>query len=171
MNTDPHLKDEPEATTTGGKPTLDVVDDEERYSRLQYMLDKSSIYAGLLKKRMDEARANMQRQAKPTPSTPPAAKPTARATRGKGKKSAAADADDGPAEDVPGTKCAKAEADAAAGEETLPPIEQPRLVTGTKLKDYQLEGLAWMASLYENGISGILGGCLYVHSEHAPLTV
>lgn len=35
-------------------------------------------------------------------------------------------------------------------------FRQPRLVTGTKLKDYQLEGVAWMAGLHENGISGIL---------------
>lgn len=35
-------------------------------------------------------------------------------------------------------------------------FRQPRLITGTKLKDYQLEGVAWMAGLHENGISGIL---------------
>ena len=37
---------------------------------------------------------------------------------------------------------------------------QPALVTGGTLKDYQLEGVAWMASLWENGISGILGESL-----------
>jgi ATP-dependent DNA helicase len=37
-------------------------------------------------------------------------------------------------------------------------FKQPTLVTGAKLKDYQLEGVAWMAGLYQNGISGILGG-------------
>lgn len=35
-------------------------------------------------------------------------------------------------------------------------FKQPQLITGTKLKDYQLEGVAWMAGLHENGISGIL---------------
>lgn len=34
---------------------------------------------------------------------------------------------------------------------------QPVLITGAKLRDYQLEGVAWMAGLYNNGISGILG--------------
>ena len=34
---------------------------------------------------------------------------------------------------------------------------QPALITGAKLKDYQLEGVAWMVGLYQNGISGILG--------------
>lgn len=36
-------------------------------------------------------------------------------------------------------------------------FKQPSLITGAKMKDYQLEGLAWMVGLYENGISGILG--------------
>jgi ATP-dependent DNA helicase len=34
---------------------------------------------------------------------------------------------------------------------------QPAAITGGKLKDYQLDGVAWMVGLYENGISGILG--------------
>ena len=36
-------------------------------------------------------------------------------------------------------------------------FQQPPLVTGATLKDYQLEGVAWMAGLHQNGISGILG--------------
>ena len=43
-------------------------------------------------------------------------------------------------------------------EEYEPPVfQQPALVTGAKLKPYQLEGLQWMVSLDQNGISGILG--------------
>ena len=41
-----------------------------------------------------------------------------------------------------------------------PAFLQPALVTGATLKDYQLEGVAWMVSLWENGISGILGESL-----------
>ena len=45
-----------------------------------------------------------------------------------------------------------------ADEEHEPPVfQQPSLVTGAKLKPYQLEGLQWMVSLDQNGISGILG--------------
>ncbi|KAJ7584720.1 lymphoid-specific helicase isoform 5-like protein [Mycena floridula] len=33
---------------------------------------------------------------------------------------------------------------------------QPALITGAKLKNYQLEGLQWLVSLHQNGISGIL---------------
>lgn len=38
-----------------------------------------------------------------------------------------------------------------------PKFPQPALVTGAKLKDYQLEGVEWMVSLDKNGVSGILG--------------
>ncbi|PWN54260.1 hypothetical protein IE53DRAFT_323394 [Violaceomyces palustris] len=33
---------------------------------------------------------------------------------------------------------------------------QPKLVTGAKMRDYQLDGLEWLVSLYENGLNGIL---------------
>jgi ATP-dependent DNA helicase len=38
-----------------------------------------------------------------------------------------------------------------------PKFLQPTLVTGRKLKEYQLEGVEWMVSLDKNGVSGILG--------------
>jgi ATP-dependent DNA helicase len=37
-----------------------------------------------------------------------------------------------------------------------PIIQPPNLSTDCFLKDYQLEGVRWLASLYENGVSGIL---------------
>ena len=45
--------------------------------------------------------------------------------------------------------------DTAEGE--IPIFQQPALITGATLKSYQLEGLQWMVSLDQNGISGILG--------------
>ena len=35
-------------------------------------------------------------------------------------------------------------------------IQPANLAAGCTLKDYQLEGVRWMASLFENGVSGIL---------------
>jgi ATP-dependent DNA helicase len=35
-------------------------------------------------------------------------------------------------------------------------IQPPNLAEGCYLKDYQLEGIRWLASLFENGVSGIL---------------
>ena len=41
-------------------------------------------------------------------------------------------------------------------ERLLPLTTQPSLLQAGKLRDYQLEGLNWLASLYVNGASGIL---------------
>ncbi|KAF2014304.1 ISWI chromatin-remodeling complex ATPase ISW2 [Aaosphaeria arxii CBS 175.79] len=42
------------------------------------------------------------------------------------------------------------------GIQDLKSARQPRLVTGGTMRSYQLEGLEWMLSLYNNGINGIL---------------
>ncbi|GMM36473.1 hypothetical protein DASC09_037980 [Saccharomycopsis crataegensis] len=34
--------------------------------------------------------------------------------------------------------------------------DQPKLVTGAVMRDYQLEGLEWLVTLYKNGLNGIL---------------
>ena len=49
------------------------------------------------------------------------------------------------------------EKDAQARTGSKPIFVQPTNLTKTcTLKDYQLEGVRWLASLYENGVSGIL---------------
>ena len=35
-------------------------------------------------------------------------------------------------------------------------VEQPKILTGGKLKEYQMKGLQWMVSLYNNKLNGIL---------------
>jgi len=46
---------------------------------------------------------------------------------------------------------------AKLGQQTqLRSARQPKLVTGGDMKPYQLEGLDWLCSLYENGLNGIL---------------
>ncbi len=46
----------------------------------------------------------------------------------------------------------------------MPPIfvQPPNLAKGCILKDYQLEGVRWTASLFENGVSGILADGKFV---------
>ncbi|WVQ64621.1 uncharacterized protein L199_002788 [Kwoniella botswanensis] len=48
------------------------------------------------------------------------------------------------------------DADAAEDDGVQYSFKQPELVTGAKLRDYQLAGVQWMISLYENGLNGIL---------------
>ncbi|KAF2135866.1 uncharacterized protein K452DRAFT_354213 [Aplosporella prunicola CBS 121167] len=42
------------------------------------------------------------------------------------------------------------------GIQNLNSARQPKLVTGGTMRSYQLEGLEWLTSLYENGLNGIL---------------
>ncbi|CAG8095696.1 unnamed protein product [Penicillium salamii] len=44
----------------------------------------------------------------------------------------------------------------AIGEQELVATQQPELVTGGKMRTYQLEGLEWLKSLWMNGLCGIL---------------
>lgn len=44
----------------------------------------------------------------------------------------------------------------ALGEQHLVATQQPKLVTGGKMRTYQLEGLEWLKSLWMNGLCGIL---------------
>ena len=67
--------------------------------------------------------------------------------------------------DTEGPSIKDALADAAAqydekpenlGAQDLVATEQPELVTGGKMREYQLEGLEWLKSLWMNGLCGIL---------------
>lgn len=50
----------------------------------------------------------------------------------------------------------EAKPSALGEQEGLIATEQPSLVTGGKMREYQLEGLEWMKSLWINGLCGIL---------------
>ncbi|KAF8196975.1 SNF2 family DNA-dependent ATPase [Pholiota molesta] len=108
---------------------LDEQETEKRLARLQSVLERSAVFSSILKSRMDEEKA---RQA------------AIHAQRNEIKKRGR-----------PPKR--KKEAEVDKDEEQEPPaFMQPSLITGATLKQYQLEGLQWMVSLDQNGISGIL---------------
>ena len=120
---------------------------------MQALLDKSTIYTEALKEQMDRSREKLVSVAQ---TRTPKAKQKQRAGRSGrhvsgGRKRVRLGSDDEEDGDEPPKR-----ARTLPGE-TKPAFEQPALLTGAKLKDYQLEGVAWMVTLWENGISGILG--------------
>ena len=134
------------------------------------MLEKSAVYSTFLKTRMEEERARRQEAARSRAQD----KKLALHRKAKGapsvgrKRARVTVVTDDEEEDVGDErgrlkKKKKGESGGAlppteAGEDDEPPLyDQPALVTGGKLKNYQLEGLQWMVSLDQNGISGILG--------------
>ena len=118
--------------------------------KLDHVLAKSAVAVQILKEQMDRVRLNINRRTHSggEDKTEPSQKPGT-------KKRTQADASAGAERD---TKRAKTDGDAKGAEGSAEqPFEQSALVTGTTLKDYQLEGVAWMAGLHRAGMSGILG--------------
>ncbi|BEI90220.1 uncharacterized protein CcaverHIS019_0302900 [Cutaneotrichosporon cavernicola] len=147
----------------------EAVDPEEavRANRLKFLLDKSEIYAKVIGDRMERQqvekartealalsrRANREKRTEAGPS---------RETRSGGKSDASPlkrrRRDERPSSkrvklEVPQAKPEPREDD---GEPKQYSFRQPDLVTGATLRDYQLAGVQWMISLYENGLNGIL---------------
>jgi ATP-dependent DNA helicase len=114
--------------------------------KLQFILQKSAAFSGILKTRMEEEKAKQlallaEKKKAEKPGKKRAHHTTQSSPHGKRKKGANGQAV--VAED--------------AAEVEIPIFQQPALITGATLKTYQLEGLQWMVSLDQNGISGILG--------------
>jgi ATP-dependent DNA helicase len=117
-------------------------------NQLDYLLSKASEYSNFIAKDLEELQANMTEHAKQK------VKEAEKGTK-KGKKRV--------------SKKQKREQSAAAlksaqdkhaqvragGAKTIF-VQPPNLSEGCVLKDYQLEGVRWLSSLFENGVSGIL---------------
>lgn len=147
-------------------------DTDRRFKRLQFVLDKSAVYSSILKARMEEDRARQQqrKRAQSSTSKEKIRKPSTGTVNGQklpNKRGRSGNATDEEALDDENYDRAKKKVKNEFGEiitigdrneeEDEPPIfDQPALITGAKLKSYQLEGLQWMVSLDQNGISGIL---------------
>ena len=152
-------------------------------SKLDFLLKQSSVYVNLLQEKLQEnkrrktaeaAKSKTAEAAKKPPALPPA--PSTRATRRSTAAAAAAaaaapkkrgrqpkvKADSKMGAYFSGTSAAAAleaavEEGSRLGEHKgLRSADQPALITGGVMKDYQLEGLEWLVSLYENGLNGIL---------------
>ena len=128
---------------------------------MQVLLQKSSIFTEALKDQMDRTRekhaavaaAATQKRSKKTKQIKLGGRSDRRVSgRGKRMRLDSDDEDHSDEQVEEPLKRLKVLPD-----DPKPAFVQPALVTGAKLRDYQLEGVAWMVSLWENGISGILG--------------
>ncbi|KAJ2629294.1 putative ATPase, partial [Coemansia sp. RSA 1290] len=126
-----------------------IGEEKQRMQRLNFLLEKSAAYVSFVSKRLEDKRSE-KRQAKQ-----PAKRGRSAAARRSTKKQRLEDA-----------RCSEADAAGQAGNdedeaprvingETVSP-RQPRTISGGIMKEYQLEGMEWLASLYENGLNGIL---------------
>ncbi|KDQ10834.1 hypothetical protein BOTBODRAFT_35944 [Botryobasidium botryosum FD-172 SS1] len=119
-------------------------DPQRRLDRLNFLLEKSTIFATILAGRMGQITAEPSAKAGST-KAPAKSKAKSKTAALKGKKRTHQESDN---EDEPAEKRNK------PNEPTVI-FEQPPQIVG-KLKDYQLQGVQWMVRLWENGLNGIL---------------
>jgi ATP-dependent DNA helicase len=106
------------------------------------------IYSDVLKQHMESAKLKAASE--------PPSKPKGRSRKSGKRLRVQSDSEEGPSKR---TKTTDNSPHPTSVEENIPKLKQPALVTGATLKGYQLEGVEWMISLDQNGISGILGTC------------
>lgn len=135
---------------------------EKRFARLKFVLEKSTVYSGILRDRMEEDKAVQKAEFERLRAEKVERDQEASSRVGKGRKRARVEGKDSNL-DNHRSKRRKGELGLTISEDEIdeveepPIIPQPALITGAKMKNYQLEGLQWMSSLHRNGISGILG--------------
>lgn len=137
---------------------LESIEDEEfreRFSRLERLLEKSFTYSKLLGAQMDKEKRAIALRAAMQAAAPSKPESSRRRLPRRGKKRSRVEESD--EEGAPPMKPQVQEPPVFEEDNgQRPKFPQPALVTGAKLKDYQLEGVEWMVSLDKNGVSGIL---------------
>jgi len=119
--------------------------EKQKLSRLRFLLEKTTLYSSFLSEKVSLPDS----VAIDKPVESPAEKSSASSSNGKSNgrsKKRKLEKSEEVVEDENPTKKGK-------GETTF---KQPKLVTGGTMRSYQLQGVEWMISLYENGLNGIL---------------
>ncbi|KAJ7703512.1 hypothetical protein B0H17DRAFT_1194048 [Mycena rosella] len=127
-------------------------EDAAQYKQLERVLEKSVMYSALLSAQMAGAKVRHVELLR-THRVEAQAQANAKAKKGRPAKRRKGAHGHVVVEDEVEDK---ARGEMRVEEDAEGAFPQPALVTGARLKDYQLEGLQWMVSLHENGISGIL---------------
>ncbi|KAI5953245.1 IRC5 [Candida jiufengensis] len=113
----------------------------EKFTRLNNLIEKSQIYSQIIADNILQSSLK-QKQEKQNNKTPSPLKKKRKANDFTKKSEISDD-----------TTSARAALEKA---QTTHSISQPDLVSGGQLKDYQLDGLEWLVTLYQNGLNGIL---------------
>ena len=127
-------------------------------NQLDFLLSKASEYSNFIARDLDDLQSAMTEKARKT--LEKAEKKAAKKRKATGKQDGRSSKKSKNGKAALASAQAKDAAVRAAG--PRPIFVQPaNLGEGCELKDYQLEGVRWMASLFENGVSGILADGTY----------
>eukprot|EP00617_Octactis_speculum_P012192 CAMPEP_0185778214 /NCGR_PEP_ID=MMETSP1174-20130828/91865_1 /TAXON_ID=35687 /ORGANISM="Dictyocha speculum, Strain CCMP1381" /LENGTH=747 /DNA_ID=CAMNT_0028466847 /DNA_START=43 /DNA_END=2289 /DNA_ORIENTATION=- len=126
-------------------------------NQLDTLLAKASQYSEFIRSSQDQAAETFDATAQAalgSPSKGGKRKNGSRGTPSSSKKAKVSDS--GEAAQKSETGLADAAKKMKNSRDAAPEAWQPENLTGGQLKPYQLEGLRWLTTLYENGLSGIL---------------
>lgn len=130
------------------------VKDDAKSNQLDFLLSKASEYSNFIAADLEELQNAMSQDAaaklKAEEEQSNGKKRKGKGGRGRGSKKAKNNKGEAH------LKEAQEKHQAGLGSSKPIFIQPPNLSKGCKLKDYQLEGVRWLTSLYENGVSGIL---------------
>ncbi|KAK6201175.1 SNF2 family N-terminal domain-containing protein [Scheffersomyces amazonensis] len=139
---------------------------DHKLDRLNNLISRSQLYSQIIadnilqsslakrQQRQEQEQQEHETKQQPTPEITPTKK---RRKLGRGAKKSSAQRDITSmltTKISDSTKSAKQAIEQSQA--TTATMIQPKLITGGKLKDYQLDGLEWLVTLYENGLNGIL---------------
>jgi ATP-dependent DNA helicase len=138
---------------------LSSQDAETRFARLNWLLQKSAVYSSIPKQQMDKKGSSSAVEHCQQTSKQVGASTCSKRFRGRKRLRIGDDDSDDDDSSSKRKKLDNGQSQPQDGgnDEGQPKLRQPALLTGATLKDYQLEGVEWMISLDQNGISGILG--------------
>ena len=125
--------------------------DDTRFKQLDQLLDQTSLYSKFLSEQME---------------TMDGVAAAAAAAGGEGEGGAGDDGGVGGKRRASGKGTASKKARGEGGSGTSPTLDLLPLMTGGEMRSYQLKGVQWMISLYQNGLNGILADQM-VRAAHA----
>lgn len=130
---------------TAEQKEFDALDQSVKLERLNTLIQRSQVYSQIMAENILLNTLSKKQQRAAAPAAPEALeKPAAKRQKRQGGKRQ----DNRPSKDIVSMLSAPS-ADNASH-------KQPRLLTGGTLKDYQLDGMEWLITLFENGLNGIL---------------
>ncbi|KAL6072288.1 Transcription activator BRG1 [Balamuthia mandrillaris] len=138
------------ARSTGWEMEADGESREDKLQRLQFLLDKTTLYSQFLSQKLtllQEPSGGAVSQSRPTKKRKRSGNDAEEEEEKESEGEEQNDKENGTQSNTNGSSSAT---------EMRVGFEQPALVSGGKLREYRLEGVNWLARLYENGVNGIL---------------
>ena len=124
---------------------------------MDFLLSKASEYSNFIAKDLDELQSSMTEQAQRAMQK--AEKKRSKEEMKTGNSSKKQKANGGQATKIQQQSATEMMKNVGTTKPIF--IQPPNLSTDCVLKDYQLEGVRWLASLFENGVSGILADGMF----------